>query len=96
LKDIEKDESYEWIVALGRLNANMQKQFDTIPHIQAIPWISQKNFAELLYDADIIITRGSATTLAEIESFSKKKIIIPLPVSSGNHQYWNAKEYERK
>lgn len=63
---------------------------------QAIPWIRQEDIAHLLSDTDIAITRGSATTLAEIDLFGIKKIIIPLPYSAENHQYWNAKEYEKK
>jgi UDP-N-acetylglucosamine:LPS N-acetylglucosamine transferase len=48
-------------------------------------------------DTAIAITRWSATTLAELTSFSEsstKLIIIPLPYSAGNHQYHNALEYQ--
>ena len=62
--------------------------------VQALEWISQEDIASLLRDADIAITRGSATTLAEIDVFGVKKIIIPLPQAAKNHQYWNAREYE--
>lgn len=64
--------------------------------VQALEWISQEDIAYLLEDTDIAITRGSATTLAEIDVFGVKKVIIPLPYAADNHQYWNAKEYEKK
>lgn len=73
----------------------MKHDFDSIQDAQALSWISQDNIAYLLQDADIAITRGSATTLAEIEVFGIRKIIVPLPYAADNHQYWNAKEYEK-
>jgi UDP-N-acetylglucosamine:LPS N-acetylglucosamine transferase len=62
--------------------------------VQALEWVSQENIASLLKDTDRAITRWSATTLAEIDTFGVKKIIIPLPHAADNHQYWNAREYE--
>ena len=64
--------------------------------IQAFEWISQEDIASLLGNTQIAITRGSATTLAEIDIFGVKKIIIPLPYAADNHQYWNAREYVKK
>lgn len=129
---------YEWIIALGKLNSNMQCEFDTISDCQALEWVSQSDIAHLIQDADIAITRWSATTLAEltiekwwipqkqenrdrkifpqgaywsvsdwgqnfynedIRSFSGipiQLIIIPLPYSAGNHQYYNALEYQKQ
>ncbi len=86
---------YEWIIALGKLNEWMKDAIEKIKDTQALPWISQEDIAYILQDTDIAITRGSATTLAEIEIFGVRKIIIPLPYSADNHQYWNAKEYEK-
>lgn len=74
----------------------MKKNFERMKNTQTLEWISQIDIAHLLEDSDIVITRGSATTLAEIDVFAVKKIIIPLPHSAGNHQYWNAKEYEKR
>ncbi len=74
----------------------MKERFDIIDGINALEWISQEDIAHLLSDTDIAITRGSATALAEIDAFGVKKIIIPLPHSADNHQYYNALEYEKK
>ncbi len=90
------DDTYEWIIALGKLNSNMQDKFRKIPDCQAVEWISQEDIAHILSDTNIAISRGSATTLAEIDVFGVRKIIIPLPYSAENHQYWNAKEYEER
>ena len=74
----------------------MKKDFENMKDIQAFEWISQESIASLLEDTDIAITRGSATTLAEIDIFGVRKIIVPLPYSAENHQYWNAREYVKK
>ena len=91
-----KDNPYEWIIALGKLNVDMKSDFQTMGNMQALDWISQEDIAHLLENTDLAITRGSATTLAEIDVFGVKKIIIPLPYSADNHQYYNAREYEKR
>jgi len=98
INQFKDDTTYEWIVALWKLNTNMQSAFADIEDCQAIPWISQENIAHLIQDTDVAISRWSATTLAELTSSNKnipKLIIIPLPYSAGNHQYYNAIEYEK-
>lgn len=67
--------------------------------LNLVDWISQENLAHLIPDTDVAITRGSATTLAELTSFQHSNtptlIIIPLPYAADNHQYYNALEYEK-
>ena len=74
----------------------MHRNFSKFLNIQTYDYLTQADIASLLVHTDVAITRGSATTLAEIDTFSVKKIIVPLPYSAGDHQYWNAKEYEKK
>jgi len=52
------------------------------------------NFNKGMFISDLIISRASATTLAEISSMAKPSILVPLPTSASNHQYFNAKSYE--
>ncbi len=52
------------------------------------------NFNKAMYISEIVVSRASATTLAEISSMAKPSILIPLPISASNHQYFNAKRYE--
>ena len=65
--------------------------------LSLLNWISQPYLAHLIHDTDLAITRGSATTLAELTVFGTKPklIIIPLPYSANNHQHYNALEYEK-
>ena len=102
-KNYSQKNAYEWIIALGKLNSGMQSEFEKIPDCQALDWISQWDIAHLIGDTDLAITRGSATTLAELTSSQNSEfandnlqlIIIPLPYSAGNHQYYNALEYQK-
>ena len=98
ITQFSNNNDYEWIIALGKLNTNMQSEFSKIPDCQALEWISQPDIAHLIQDCDIAITRWSATTLAELTAFEHNPhlIIIPLPYSAGNHQYYNALEYQKK
>ncbi len=41
--------------------------------------------------ADIVIARAGASTLAELACASKASILIPFPFAAHNHQYYNAK-----
>lgn len=41
--------------------------------------------------ADLVISRASATTIAEGALFGKAMLLIPLPTAAGNHQVINAK-----
>jgi UDP-N-acetylglucosamine--N-acetylmuramyl-(pentapeptide) pyrophosphoryl-undecaprenol N-acetylglucosamine transferase len=74
----------------------MKSDFEKMKYMQVLEWIYQEDIVSLLSHTHLVITRGSATTLAELDIFGVKKVIIPLPHSADNHQYWNAKEYEKK
>ena len=43
--------------------------------------------------SDIIISRSGAVAINEIAFIKKPMILIPLPSSAGNHQYFNAKSF---
>ena len=53
--------------------------FDFSPHL-----------AEMMYHADLAITRAGALTIAELMAAKLPAILIPLPTSAENHQYYNA------
>jgi UDP-N-acetylglucosamine--N-acetylmuramyl-(pentapeptide) pyrophosphoryl-undecaprenol N-acetylglucosamine transferase len=51
---------------------------------------------KLFNQADLVITRGGATTLEELATLAKPSIIIPSPYVYKNHQYINALYYKNK
>lgn len=80
----------EWIIMLGILNKDSRELFTDFPHATVYDWLDAHTLWSVLSKSDLVITRGSATTLAEISLFKKRKIIIPFPWSAQNHQYHNA------
>jgi len=89
-----KLKDFEIFVVGGLLNKeNILKNF---PNVKYFGFLSQDELTKLYKKADISITRWSATSLAEQDQFDIKKIIVPLPYTGWNHQYFNALEYEKK
>ncbi len=80
----------EWIIVLGTLNTDARELFADFPHATIYDWLDSHTIASIAVGASLVITRGSATTLAELDILHKRKLIIPLPWSSQNHQYHNA------
>ncbi len=54
-----------------------------------------KNIYDEINISDLVISRCGASSLAEIEFFKKFCILIPLPTSANNHQYFNAIEFKK-
>ena len=50
----------------------------------------------MLINADLCITRGGASTLAELSFLNIPFITVPLPSSKDNHQFDNANYYKDK
>lgn len=96
LGNIEKLKNFKIDIILGSQNTTFRKKFEKYDFITLYDFVDQNILKNLYYKADIAITRAGATTLAEIESFNIKMIIIPLKESANNHQYYNALEYEKK
>ena len=52
------------------------------------------NFANIIQQADLCLTRAGASTLAELSVLSIPFIAVPLPTSKDNHQFENANYYK--
>jgi UDP-N-acetylglucosamine--N-acetylmuramyl-(pentapeptide) pyrophosphoryl-undecaprenol N-acetylglucosamine transferase len=84
----------EWIILLWLLNTDSREKFNHFNNITLYDWIDAHTLWTVLRDTDLVITRGSATTLGEVDFFRIKKVMIPLPWSAKNHQYYNALWYK--
>lgn len=54
------------------------------------------NIEEYFKRTNVVIARAGAITLAELETLHLPSILIPLPSSAENHQYYNALEQQEK
>ena len=54
-----------------------------------------KNFTNIIKQADLCITRAGASTLSELSVLNIPFITVPLPSSKDNHQFENANFYKR-
>ena len=75
-------------------NIENLKNFYNMNKIENKIFDFEKNFINLINEADLCITRAGATSLAEISIMNKPFIAIPLPTAKDNHQMENARFYE--
>lgn len=61
-------------------------------NIKIVPYI--KNMVEVLNDANLILSRAGATTLAEITALGLPSILVPSPYVTADHQTKNAEALE--
>lgn len=71
---------------------NFQKKLNTEKTVYiSQDYIFGDEMAEALHRADIIISRAGANTLIELVILNKKSLLVPIPTTSGNEQFLNAK-----
>jgi len=93
---VEKFPNIHFTVALGTLNEHFYDAFKSHSNVHVKKWFFHEELAEAYADADIALVRAAATTLAECELFGLRIIMVPLGISSFNHQHINAVEYQKK
>ena len=83
-------------IVLGTKNLDYRKKFEWFSNVTLYDFFfDQKDYFRLIHSADIIITRSSSS-IFEFEAFGLHMILIPLPESGNNHQYHNARIFEKK
>ncbi len=93
-RNIMIDEKYQFFIVLWTKNIGYKHNFTWFENVEVFEFVDQKKMWELLYVSDRSITRWWATSLAEQDLFWIKKIIIPLPFTAHNHQWWNGMWYK--
>jgi UDP-N-acetylglucosamine--N-acetylmuramyl-(pentapeptide) pyrophosphoryl-undecaprenol N-acetylglucosamine transferase len=92
---VAKFPNVHFTVALGTLNEHFFERFARYPNVYVKKWFFHEELAGAYADADIAIVRAAATTLAECELFGLRIVMVPLGISSFDHQYHNAVEYRK-
>jgi len=94
MADVSKDYSIKVIQQTSIENIKYIKSFYDSKNIENEIFNFEKRFIDLINMSDLCITRGGATSLAEIAILNKPFIVIPLPTAKDDHQMKNAKFYE--
>ncbi len=88
-------EKFNFFIVLGTQNTDLGRSFASFDNVKTFDFVKQKEIWYLFSIWDMAITRGSATFLAEQKSFGLKSIIVPLPYTWWNHQYYNGLYYQK-
>lgn len=87
-----KDKNYQVLVVTGKNYYDDYKDVKIPSNVKIVPFYD----AKYMKDADLIITRSGASTIAEVTALLLPSIMIPSPYVTHNHQYKNAKALEDK
>ena len=87
-----KDKDYQVLVVTGKNYYDDYKDVKAPTNVKIVPFYD----AKYMKDADLIITRSGASTIAEVTALLLPSIMIPSPYVTHNHQYKNAKALEDK
>lgn len=87
-----KDKDYQVLVVTGKNYYDDYKDVKTPTNVKIVPFYD----AKYMKDADLIITRSGASTIAEVTALLLPSVMIPSPYVTHNHQYKNAKALEDK
>lgn len=87
-----KNKDYQVLVITGKDYYDEYKDIKLSSNVKIVPFYN--NLIGLMKDADLIVTRSGASTIAEITSIGLLAIMVPSPYVTNNHQYVNAKSLE--
>ncbi len=94
--EISKENEIRVIQQTSENNIFFLNEFYKKNNIENKIFSFEKNFHEIIQNADICITRAGASTLAELSFLNIPFIAVPLPTSKDSHQFENANYYSNK
>ena len=94
IANISKENSIKIIHQTNEKNVSYLSDFYSKNKIENKIFSFEKNFANIIQQADLCITRAGASTLAELSVMNIPFIAVPLPKSKDNHQLENANFYK--
>ncbi len=92
--NISKKFSIKVIQQTNENNISHLKDFYFKNNIENMIFSFDRNFTNIMKQADLCITRAGASTLAELSVLNIPFISVPLPTSKDNHQLENANYYK--
>lgn len=77
-------------------NLDYRAKFEKFSNVRIFDFFyNQSEYLEIVQKCDLVIAR-SGSSIFEFEAFGLHMILIPHPFTGNNHQYWNAKAFEKK
>lgn len=95
LKIIPEFPSIHFTVILWEKNQHFRASFEKYKNVTLYDFVNQKEIGKILTICDIAIMRWGATSLWETYFFWIHGIIVPLKGSAQNHQYYNARFFQK-
>ncbi len=92
--NISKKISVKIIQQTDKKNISDLKDFYLKNNIENMIFSFDNNFANIIQQADLCLTRAGASTLAELAVLNIPFVAVPLPTSKDNHQFENANYYK--
>ena len=92
--NLSKKKSIRIIQQTNKKNISYLSDFYLKNKIENRVFNFDKNFSNIICEADLCITRAGASTLSELSVLNIPFIAVPLPNSKDNHQFENANFYE--
>lgn len=79
----------------GKLGySRYQSRFSNLSGLYIFEFTSQMQ--EMMQAANLAISRAGALSIAELQEYRVPAILIPLPTAAENHQFFNAKEQQKR
>ncbi|TXG75929.1 hypothetical protein E6Q11_05925 [Candidatus Dojkabacteria bacterium] len=77
-------------------NLDYRVKFEKFPNVHIFDFFyNQTDYLKIVQQCDLVIAR-SGSSIFEFEALGLHMILIPHPFTGNNHQYWNAKAFEKK
>ena len=86
------NKDYQVLIITGKSYYDDYKDIEVSKNVKIVPFM--ENLINLMKDADLMVSRAGASTIAEITAIGLPSILVPSPYVTNNHQYKNAKELE--
>tara|TARA_B100000963_G_scaffold360454_1_gene391398 strand:+ start:1997 stop:3061 length:1065 start_codon:yes stop_codon:yes gene_type:complete len=96
LIEVFKETPIRIIQQTSNNNVSLLSEFYSKNNVENKIFSFEKSFENIIKQADLCISRGGASTLAEMSLINIPFIVVPLPSAKDNHQYENAKFYKNK